>query len=591
MRIFILQFIIFRTFPLMLLLSLGLCGPELYAQVKPQVKPQINGSAVSDSAKNAEASPREPADQLSAITQSLQEKREQRKALQQKLAKVTEEDDKNDLQQQINELKTTIKQLDHSFEQIITGGLDLDSFSDTPTQPFDWQEELILAIKPIIDVLKDLTEKPRKIEKLRGDISLLQEQQNLIELALDAMARFQPDAMDQSTKAKFESITQKWLQRQADNAQDIDIARIQLASLEESNKNWWQSLKTGMADFVQGRGLTLAIAIMAALSVWLLMHCLLWLYQKKLISPGNRNSIQARLARYAYRIMTGLLAMLAVLATFYLANDFLLLTLAFILLIAVMLSFRHLLPHYINETRLLLDIGPVRIGERITYNGLPMRVRSINVDSLLRNPDLKGIVRLPLSALNDMVSRPDIDEPWFPCRPGEYVMLPDGRFGEVLEQTLELVKLNIKGSLVQFPAADFFRLDLLNLSRQGFVVVVTFGIDYQHQAQCLDEVPTRLREALEHALAQAEFSDKVVSLLVEFKEASANSLDYLIVVNCKGEAASSYFAIGRLIQKTCVEVCNREHWIIPFAQLTVHQGEGFQALSERNTQSYEQGAP
>lgn len=503
--------------------------------------------------------------------------------LQQQLAKATEEDDKKDLQQQIDELKTHIKQLNNSFEQIIIGGLDLDPFLDAPAQPFDWKEELILATKPVIDAIKDLTEKPRKIEKLRGDINLLQEQRNLIEHALDAMGRFQPDTMDQSTKAEFQSLTKKWLQEKADNVQELEVARFQLASLEESNRNWWQSLKIGMADFVQGRGLTLTIAIIAALSVWLLMRGLLWLYQKKMISPGHRNSIQARLAGYAYRILTGLLMMLAVLATFYLSNDFLLLTLAIILLIAVILSFRHLLPRYINETQLLLNIGPVRIGERITYNGLPMQVRSINVDSLLRNPDLKGIVRLPLSVLDGMVSRPDIDEPWFPCRSGEYVMLPDGRFGEVLEQTLELVLLQMKGSLVQFPAADFSRLDLLNLSRQGFVVVVTFGVDYQHQAQCLDEVPTRLREALEHALAQAEFSDSVVSLLVEFKEASTNSLDYLIVVNCTGEAASSYFAVNRLIQKTCVEVCNREHWIIPFAQVTVHQGEGFQALSERHT--------
>lgn len=586
MRIFILHFIIFRTIPLMLLLSLGMFGSGLYAQIKPQVKPQKNDSAVNKSVQDGtETSPKGPADQLSAIVQSLQEKRQQRKALQQQLAKVAEEDEKKDLQQEIDDLKTDIKQLNQSFEQIIIGGLDLDPFSDVPEQPFDWKEELILATKPIIDALKDLTEKPRKIEKLRGDINQLQEQRHLIELALGAIARFQPDIMDQSIKTEFDSIATKWLKRQADNAHDLEIARFQLASLENNNKNWWQSLKIGIADFAQGRGLTLTIAIVAALSAWMMMRGLLWLYQKKLISPGQRKSIHARLAGYAYRILTGLLVMLAILFTFYLSNDFLLLTLALIVLIAVIVSFRHLLPRYINEARLLLDIGPVRIGERITYNGLPMQVRSINVDSLLRNPDLKGIVRLPLSALNDMVSRPDIDEPWFPCRAGEYIMLPDGRFGEVLEQTLELVKLQMKGSLVQFPAAEFFRLDMLNLSRQGFVVVVTFGIDYQHQAQCLDEVPTRLREGLEHALAQAEFSDKIDSLLVEFKEANTNSLDYLIVVNCKGEAASSYFTINRFIQKTCVEVCNREHWIIPFTQLTVHQGEGFQALNAQDTHS------
>ena len=193
MRIFILHFIIFRTIPLMLLLSLGMFGSGLYAQIKPQVKPQKNDSAVNKSVQDGtETSPKGPADQLSAIVQSLQEKRQQRKALQQQLAKVAEEDEKKDLQQEIDDLKTDIKQLNQSFEQIIIGGLDLDPFSDVPEQPFDWKEELILATKPIIDALKDLTEKPRKIEKLRGDINQLQEQRHLIELALGAIARLQP---------------------------------------------------------------------------------------------------------------------------------------------------------------------------------------------------------------------------------------------------------------------------------------------------------------------------------------------------------------------------------------------------------------
>jgi hypothetical protein len=40
-----------------------------------------------------------------------------------------------------------------------------------------------------------------------------------------------------------------------------------------------------------------------------------------------------------------------------------------------------------------------------------------------------------------------------------------------------------------------------------------------------------------------------------------------------GNSASGYFAIGRLIQQTCVDICNRENWVIPFTQVTVHQAE------------------
>jgi DNA repair exonuclease SbcCD ATPase subunit len=174
LRIFILHFNIIRIFLFILLLSLGLFGSALYAQVKPQVKPQIHDTVEINLIKDTEASPKKPIDQLSAIVQSLQEKRKQRKALRKQLAKTVEEDEKKDLQQEIDELKTDIKQLNHSFEQLIIGGLDLDPFSDVPEQPFDWKEELILSTKPIIDALKDFTEKPRKIEKLRNDINHLQ---------------------------------------------------------------------------------------------------------------------------------------------------------------------------------------------------------------------------------------------------------------------------------------------------------------------------------------------------------------------------------------------------------------------------------
>ena len=55
--------------------------------------------------------------------------------------------------------------------------------------------------------------------------------------------------------------------------------------------------------------------------------------------------------------------------------------------------------------------------------------------------------------------------------------------------------------------------------------------------------------------------------------ASASSLDYLIYASMDGNSAASYFAIGRLLQQSCVDICNREGWIIPFAQFTIHQAE------------------
>ena len=58
--------------------------------------------------------------------------------------------------------------------------------------------------------------------------------------------------------------------------------------------------------------------------------------------------------------------------------------------------------------------------------------------------------------------------------------------------------------------------------------------------------------------------------MVEFKQAGASSLDYQIYMILKGSAAKAYFKVQRLIQQACVETCNREGWVIPFTQVTVH---------------------
>ena len=52
--------------------------------------------------------------------------------------------------------------------------------------------------------------------------------------------------------------------------------------------------------------------------------------------------------------------------------------------------------------------------------------------------------------------------------------------------------------------------------------------------------------------------------------AATSSLDFRILASFDGKVANEYYAIKRLIQKASVEVSNREGWVIPFQQLTLH---------------------
>lgn len=519
--------------------------------------------------------------QLAEIQQSIASRREELTNLQASLEAATE-DERSEITARIAQLSQAIAELNESFEQILIGGLDVNAFEgEDEQQPFDWRAELEQITRPLLNSLKDLTEKPRRIEALRANIQIFQEQQALAEQALTALDGFNAAAFEEGARQRYEAVRAKWQERVDDAERSLEVARIQLANLQGQNVSWQESLRTSLSTFTEGRGLTLALGIAVAVAVWLVLKLVLKVIQTLGRHVDRQHTMRVRLLIYGFRVATTLLIILAVLIVFYVRGDLLLTALVIIALATLALSLRQTVPRYLAEVRLLLGIGPVRYGERLIYNGLPMRVRSVNMHSILHNPELSGIIRIPLLALNNYHSRPyHEDEPWFPCRPGDYVVLPDGGFGLVEQQTLETVQLRMMNSPVLFSSADFWAMPIRNLSREGFGVAATFGIDYRHQGICLDEVPQRFEGAIRDALNNHDLGQYMTGLLVDFKEAGANSLDYLVYISFSGAAAGSYYSVGRLVQRTCVAVCNHENWGIPFAQLTLHQGEGFAALQQ-----------
>ncbi|MEE4378098.1 MAG: hypothetical protein V2J55_11395 [Candidatus Competibacteraceae bacterium] len=565
---------------LMIALSIG-AVPVLAKDPAPVESPTEPAAIEETAAQSPEL--QQAIDRLTDIHQSLSDKRPNLDELKQQVNKAREDERKQELQEDLTDLQNKIQQLNSSFERIAIGGIDLSIFSDEPEAAFNWQEELIEITRPILSGLKELTDKPRKIEELRSQINRQEDQLEIIDKALDSITVFQGHTLPAPVEEKLKGLAADWQQRRSDIEQELENARFQLASLQGNDVSPLEAVQMALDEFLRGRGLTLGLAALAFIAVWVFMRTLLWVHEK----AGNRRNQKqrikkARLIRYSYRLLTGVFAVFAVLIVFYLRSDLLLLVLAILALVVLGLGLRQTLPRYITEIRLLLDVGPVRTGERVIYNGIPLQVKSINVYSVLRNPVLEGVIRLPLAMLNELISRPCGVEPWFPCQEGDYVLLPDGRLGQVLRQTLDQVQLKVVGSVVHYPTADFFQLNVRNLSRQGFGLAVTFGIDYRHQAICLDLVPERFQQALITAFENAGLAEQVEDIAVEFKEAGASSLDYLLYLTMKGEAASAYFKLGRLAQQTCVAVCNQENWGIPFGQLTIHQGDGFEALRNRD---------
>jgi len=281
----------------------------------------------------------------------------------------------------------------------------------------------------------------------------------------------------------------------------------------------------------------------------------------------------APLLYYSYRLLTVIFIVFAILMVFYIRGDVLMLTLSLIALAGGALTLRQTLPRYAAEIRLLLGVGPVRENERVILDGVPFEVDSLSIFTILRNPALEGFIRIPLHEMNEYISRPMSKEAWFPCQAGDYVLLANGNLARVIQQTIELVEVAVVDSIMQIRTSDFIEQNVRNLTREGYGFAATFGIDYQHQAICLDTVPAKLKTAIIDYFERAGLKDDITDVLVEFSSAGASSLDYRIYMIIKGSAASAYYRVQRMVQQACVEACNREGWVIPFTQVTVHSAD------------------
>ena len=532
--------------------------------------------------------------QLQEIQNSIQEKRASIELLRRQLKQEKGDAERRDLEWQIEREETDISNLRRSFENIAIGGVELSVFDpDQQDKQFDWQQELQQILKPVFQELKELTEKPRQIERLKSRLAILDNQQRTAQRAHGNVVRLLDDSLDKETRQRLESVRQTWLKRLNDIQREIEINQLQLNVLQEEGDTLFVKIRQSINEFFTGRGLNLALSIAAFFLTLFLMKGLYGLYNRLNLHGRTRaitSTTGRRMLAYGYQALSVFMSILVALTVLYVLGDTVLLVLAVILLLIILLGLRNYLPRFIDETKLLLNIGAVRERERVIYNGLPWMVRSLGMYSKLYNPALDGLLRLPISVMLDLVSRPyRDDEPWFPTQTGDWVMMSDGTIGQVLRQTPEIVQIRTRGTIRTYTTTSFLGGEPRNLSA-GYGVAITFGIDYQHQSISITEVPKILHQSIEQALQQSEMREHVESILVEFQEAGASSLNYMIYVTMKGEAADSYYVLNRLLQKICVDTCNERGWVIPFNQLTVHAGSGFEAVSPDASVNTSQGS-
>ena len=469
-------------------------------------------------------------------------------------------------------ISTRLDDLNHDLVTLATDA-PYDELFGVKSSEFTLNKELNDLVRPLLSTLKQATEQPRAVEELNNHIELYRGRLKLIDLALARAKTNVASYKDKELLARLEaSVVKALVEEREEVAGTISVDEHKLEHLSRNERSLFETSTEVFRKYFRTRGLNVLLALAVFLAVFFGSRLLRRHMDR--ISPlhlRERRSFYTRLADVIYYAFSLVGAVIAAQLVFYLRGDWVLLSFSILFFVGLALAMKHSLPRVYEQTRMLLNLGEVREGERVVMHGVAWRVDALRFFSTLANPCLTGgRLRLPLRQMITLVSRPySAEEPWFPCREGEWVMLDDATWGRVVLQTPDQVQLVLPGGERKtYGMENFLQKNPKNLSA-GFSVSTTIGLDYAHQADITKDIPAKLKEHVQRGLMDEIGRELLVNLTVEFANKGQNSLDIFMSAGLAGEAAPQRDHVQRLMQRFALEACSAHGWKLPVPQLAL----------------------
>ena len=502
--------------------------------------------------------------QIVSVKQGMDSLRSQIKTRETALKKERSEDNKALIEEELVLLNGYLKKAEYAFDALASGVSfvgDDDKTQDKRGLVQDVEE----VLAPLVQNIKRMSETPRKIERLRTDIAKLEEQltlfndgeQNIDEL-MNSKTFTDDDVLGELSDTKIRlSILKDSIKLR------LNIAQSQLSELLKGSKSILRSSTEVVEEFFKTKGLNLLIALLATLLTFGVLFALKRSLLRPLFGKEKLNSFGKPLIAL-YEVVAVVLSSIVGLTSLLVLNDWFLFTLFIIIIGALMWSFKHLIVDIMGAVRIVMDMGTVREGQRVMMNGIPWRVKRIGIRTSLVNEALEGgHINISMGKLKELVSRHVVgDEPWFPTKKDDFVILADGTYGQVVVQTPEQVILLVDGVTRKFySTVDFLAQRPQNLS-DGFIVTGMVSLDYSYQKKMVGIIET-FQEGLQEKLMKD-------NIKVEFSDAGMDSLNLIATVGYEGSMAKNYLAVKRELQHFLVDICTKSKLEIPFRQLTIH---------------------
>lgn len=502
---------------------------------------------------------------LESLTAPLRLAEHELEKLNEQLKKATTEEQKKDLSTQIDALRQKIKELNQNFQFIATGISDSSS-TTLDEETITLQQELKDLFQPILRELRQITAQPRDIENLNRELATLRDRRSKADSAISRIDQLSKETKTPTTTSQLAAMRKQWEQQMGEITAQQHVLQLQLQQRKNNAPSLIALFTQMVSHFWRNRGLSLLLSLLGGVLCYTGIRRL---YAKLLpYSPLHRHdkdSFASRLCDIGAGLLAILSSFFAAVMILYLRNDWLLLTAALILFFSFIWASRTTLPPYFEQIRLILNLGTVRIGERVMLHGVPWRIDSLHFFCQLSNPALHGAsLRLSAKSLLMLNSRPaQAEEPWFPCNHLDWVLLDDGVCGQIKQQSPDLVVLELaSGSRKSYATTTFLTKNPEVLSPQ-FSASTMFGLDPRHRELATTTIPLLIKENVINRLHAAFEQDNIVHVIVDFAMSSATSLDFFIAATVKAPLAPMRGAVVRQLQQAALDTANAQDWSLP----------------------------
>ncbi|WFB34333.1 hypothetical protein P3T73_09185 [Kiritimatiellota bacterium B12222] len=507
---------------------------------------------------------------LSALNDSIEIREQQRANIYTRMKNAEDPVEREKMLPELQKVNSQLSELYKDFQKIAVK-TDFSDFEKEAPKEFNWQTELGQLLEPFMKEMKAATKDSREMGELQDKLEEATTKKKTSLEALESLKPLLAAEQNPQVKQRLIGLNDLWNDRLRTAENNITTSEYQINLRQKDKESPLEQAKGMASGFVRTRGLNLLFGMLAFGGIFLVMNGIQSLWSKYRPSRKKGRSFSARLSSLIWKILTLIIAIGAMLATFNATGDWFLVSLTILFLLGVGWAGMKTLPGMVELFRMMLNMGAVREDERLIYEGLPWKVNSISFRTELLNPLLNGgVLTLPTRMLVGLVSRPEgDDEEWFPTKKDDWVQLSDGVFGKVAYQCPSNVQIVTPGgSQKVYKTIQYMELAPMTLST-GFRKEVVFGIDYSHVNDAVTFIPKTMKEHLKGVLSQ-KLGDNLNHLDVFLENASESAIQFCVIVDCKGEAASQWPYLSMWVQTALVALCNEQGWKIPFPQLQLH---------------------